>query len=316
MTLNRMALTVCFLLLAGLSYAGRINGSAVFDVNHHARSVAVDGDMSALAINPAGLATCPLMNIQINMADRIEDSWSESLAIVRPLNPADIIRDGALAIAIDAYQGGAFHYMTFNEMTDEITGDRQLSAENDYQLTAALAMPLFDFYGSFYGGVALKGIYSVLVETYDAFTLAADIGVLYKPAWLPVKHAGIGLAVSNLGLPMVYREDAEALPLKWSVGINYPVAFSSGRIFNLAADYVSENGKKPIGVVSVDARLWKNFNARIGHFINHDNRFITAGVAVKVYQIRVEYNFTFMKTFGYEQKIGLAFELMNNRGMK
>ena len=138
----------------------------------------------------------------------------------------------------------------------------------------------------FFMGSNLKYIQSTLGEKYSAKTFACDGGVLARTI---DNRFSLGVSVSNLGLPLKYRNVEESLPLNFNLGTSYKVSNPLLIAFDLM-NIKSEQGKIK-AKFGAEYLFRKTLALRCGYKTGYQPNCFSVGLGVKVLYGHLDYSY-------------------------
>lgn len=293
--------------------AGAGTSAAVFlkqNLNPRAAAIgeafaAVADDAYAIYQNPAGLAYMQQDQVSTYVSKGLTDD------LLGQVNYAlTYSRELTFGIGLLTYNAGNF------EFVDEYGASTKLNAEADYLAALSGAYLLND---QFTVGATVMGLYSRLLEEATAMTVAANLGVDFKPSFTsPLR---IGLALRNLGLPVGYGGEKDPLPMNAQLGASYKILMSPDALpahdLTVAAD-VNLGLDTPL-YANVGAEYWfkKMAAARVGYKFNRDVEGLCAGVGFKYpafanLPLQLDYALNLAGEFGVTHKLSLSLFLPKN----
>lgn len=171
--------------------------------------VAVNGDLSAMFFNPAGLATVNQKQFTFNYTNYLLDINGGMAAYAQRFESLGVLSIGLV-------------YMNYGEFqqTDENANpmDNTFSA-NDIALGLGIANHLDDHFSY---GLNFKYAFSQ-IHDYNASAVALDFGILYAAPF--EENLNIAFKVTNIGSNFKYYQSTkEALPLSMSLGFSKVLA--------------------------------------------------------------------------------------------
>jgi hypothetical protein len=222
-------LLACILAAAGgLARAADSSAAQFLSLGFGARAlgmgetfVAVADDVSAVYYNPAGLARRQAPE-RSDSELLISHSWHiQSMGLTQ------------LAYARSPF-GFSLTYFSAGTLEGR-DADGNLGSEftaEDFAMSGGYAVKM----GRLSAGAALKGLRQ-RIESSAASAVCADAGLLYEFAGAPVTA---GLAVSNIGTKVKFKEDSFPLPLVYRAGISARSGRSFPAVFALETDFPND----------------------------------------------------------------------------
>ena len=227
--ISAVFLLVCILTAAGGSARAAESSAAQFlSLGFGARAlgmgetfVAVADDVSAVYYNPAGLAKRPAAGNK-DAELLVSHSWHiQSMGLTQ------------LAYARSPL-GFSLTYFSAGEMEgrdDNGNPASEFTAE-DFSVSGGYAVKR----GRLSAGAALKGLRQ-RIKSSLASAVCADAGLLYDFSGAPVT---VGLAVSNIGTRVRFKEDSFPLPLVYRAGVSARGGRSFPATFALETDFPND----------------------------------------------------------------------------
>jgi len=155
-----------------------------------------------------------------------------------------------------------------------------VKAEEDVVYTVSYGIKFSEWF--FIGG-NLKYIQSTLGEKYSANTFACDGGILARIN----SRFSLGGSVSNLGLPLKYRNVEDSLPLTFNLGAGYNVSEPLLIAFDLM-NIKSEQGKIK-AKFGAEYLFRKTLALRCGYKIGYQSNCFSVGLGLKVLYGHLDY---------------------------
>ena len=217
-TNNMKKIILSIFLLTQLSIAdtGLTSGFEFLRTDFNTRTAAMgssyltmNGDATALFINPAGLANIQQQNFSFNYLNHILDINGGNAVYNRVFPKIGVLTAGVIYM----------DYGDFTETDDYAVPTGRTFSAYDFAFVLGLANHLDE---QFSYGVSLKYIYSRL-EDFSASAVAMDFGLLYRVPF--VEDLLLAVTLTNWGTNFSYYEDTkEQLPLRFRVGVSKKLA--------------------------------------------------------------------------------------------
>jgi hypothetical protein len=227
--ISAVFLLVCLAVAAGGSARAAESSAAQFlSLGFGARAlgmgetfVAIADDVSAVYYNPAGLArrSAPGNNdaeLLVSHSWHIQSMGLTQLAYAR--NP--------IGFSLTYFSAG-----TLEGRDADGNPASEFTAE-DFAVSGGYAVKM----GRLSAGAALKGLRQ-RIKNSAASAVCADAGLLYEFAGTPVTA---GLAVSNIGTKVKFKEDSFPLPLVYRAGVSARSGRSFPAVFALETDFPND----------------------------------------------------------------------------
>jgi hypothetical protein len=267
--------------------------------------VAVSNDqISAAKNNPSGLFNNDMQEISAVYNRGIMDDAFGCLNYSQPLG--DKFSIGGTFLYYDA---GRFDLTT-------LAGDTiHVNAQRDFLGVLTGAYELHILGRDILIGANLKCVHSTLLESVSAFSVALDLGTMYELREL-MDWLYVGLAIRNLGTPMVFVEVADPMPVKIQMGLSYQLLRSTQHSLLLAADMHMDLEDHVRGNFGVEYWFDKTVAVRTGYKVGYDLDNLTAGVGFRYMNFQLDYSFSLMKAFDSMHKFSLTYTIAQDLARK
>lgn len=279
MRLKIYSSALCFLLVAGLTTdaqaqrnAGR-NGAAFLEIAVGAREAALGSATSTLTNsssqifwNPAGtaLAADQTLSASFSYASWIADLEYFAASVGYNLGNAGTVTIGAQAFGVSDIPANRENGYTDPILQDLVT-DPNTSDAFDYQ---DLAFSV-GFSRYFFDRLALGTTFKVINESIDgvgATAVAFDFGSVYN---IGLYGWQIAARLSNLGSPLTFYNQANPLPLTFTIGTSiYPVNTESTRLM-LAVDATKPQDSQQLLYGGAELSFYDLLFLRSGYKFNY-----------------------------------------------
>ncbi len=268
--------------------------------------VTMTNDPSAIAFNPATLATVSEKSFSLSFLKHVLDINSGQVVYTKKFN--DIGYFGAIA--------NYTNYGSFIK-ADKNGNQNGTFGSNDLSLGIAYANELDK--NLYYGGT-LKFIYSN-IDKYASSALALDAGLIYQ---IPEKKINIGLSILNAGTQISsYNGESESLPLDIRLGINnrlkgLPVLVNFS--FHHLADRVDNFTDRLLNFsLAAEAYFGPYLQARLGYdnlvrrlsTPSNKREFagLSAGLGIKTTNFNLDYGMAQIGSSALLHRFSVAFDL-------
>ncbi len=270
--------------------------------------VALADDVNALNFNPAGLAQIKKHEISIMYLDSLVDTWFGFIGYAYPIG-GKVERQrgkrrfksirarrnrGTIALGVSFLQAG--------KMVLESEGNT-VRAEEDYLVNLGFGYIIWrsgekvekrrrrarvtgELRNEISVGVAVKLVYSTLVQKYSAMAYAADVGMLGKVI-VGKNRFLLGIAGQKLGTKIKFEEEGGTLPVTVRAGATYQMDFKQEHRFTVSGEAVKPNDGDFRGSGGMEYWYREIFALRAGYKIGYDLDSFTCGVGFvwKNYQL-------------------------------
>lgn len=154
----------------------------------------------------------------------------------------------------------------------------------------------------FSAGTNLKFIYST-IDVYNAFSSALDLGTSY---YIPGYGLKIGLSLSDIGMPLRYKEESSPLPTRIGIGIGYENPFL-GAEFDILK-FLKEKFELRVGI---EGNIREILFPRIGYRTGYEElgglTGISFGIGIRLRNIDLDYAFLPFDFLGNVHKISFVY---------
>jgi hypothetical protein len=161
-------------------------------------------DPTVVFYNPAGLATATNMAASFTHQTGLIEDYSETISFLLPVEHV-----GVMGMSV------VYHGMT--ALNDAGPGIPEVNVW-DLLVMASFGRQGDDILEGFSYGGNIKFLNAVLGE-YNASTVALDLGAHWKLS----PESTVGLSIRNLGLPLVFIEEQDQLPIRFILSGRYDV---------------------------------------------------------------------------------------------
>ena len=272
--------------------------------------VAVADDVNALHFNPAGLAQIKRHQISVMYLDSLVDTWYGFIGYAYPIG-GKVERQrgrrrfksvkarrnrGTIALGVSSLQAGkmilhpegntvraeedylanlGFGYIIWRSTEKVKKRRRRARATGELRNEVSL-------------GVAIKLVYSTLVQKYSAMAYAVDVGALGK--FIVGKNRFLlGIAGQNLGTKIKFEEEGDSLPLTVRAGAAYQMDFKQEHRLTISTEAVKPNDGDFKGSGGMEYWYREIFALRAGYKVGYDLDSFTCGVGFVWKNFQLDY---------------------------
>lgn len=254
---------------------------------------ALAGDVEAVGYNCAGLAALSTMQVSSMMALNSFDNKNLNLDFGLPVH---WIGQGGLALSVINLMGAD---MTINYLDGTA---ETLTSQNDYVLTAGYGQQLTSALAV---GVSFKAFYSRLLEEYEAMAFGADIGVQYQLQDLPGLR--IGMALQNMGTPIVYESSGDPMPTLLRLGAAYRLPLAANHGLTVIGDVLMYNDDTPKEHLGLEYGWNHMLFLRAGYKVGYEFDSFTAGAGIDLDGLKLDYAFVLKSTVESVHRFSLGY---------
>ncbi|MCK4532292.1 PorV/PorQ family protein [bacterium] len=276
--------------------------------------VAVAGDMNTLYYNPAGLADIAQAEISTMYLDGLADVIYGSVGYVHPLKIIPDLKDknkerkskyGTVGIGIITLQGGEIeiNYLDGTSEKKIVQADYVLSLGYGREIKKVLL------------GINLKTIYTTLIEEYNAYAFALDVGGIYRLPYKKLKGLRFGVVLQNLGTEIKYKEEGDPLPLTVKIGTAYEKRFNRIHYVQGAVDVVRSIDSQIRENIGVEYIFKDMLAGRVGTRMGYDLGLMTYGIGLYINKVKLDYAWVYGEGWDSQHRISLSFQF-SGRSMK
>jgi hypothetical protein len=161
-------------------------------------------DPTVVFYNPAGIANAKKMFASFTHQTGLIEDYSETISFMMPVEQVGVV-------------GMSMVYHGMTPLNDAGPGVPEVDVW-DLLVMASFGRPGDDILKGFSYGGNIKFLNAVLGE-YNASTVALDLGAHWKPS----PESTVGLSIRNLGLPLVFIEAEDQLPIRFILAGRYDI---------------------------------------------------------------------------------------------
>jgi hypothetical protein len=267
--------------------------------------VAVNGDLSAMFVNPAGLASVNQKQFTFNYTNYLLDISGGMAAYAQRFESLGVLSIGLVYM----------NYGEFQQTDEDANLMGNTFSANDIALGLGIANHLDDHFSY---GLNLKYAFSQ-IHDYNASAVALDFGLIYAAPF--EENLNIALSVTNIGSNIKYYESTkEALPLNISLGFSkilahlpLEIAASLNNINVQADDLVGRIKRFSIGG---EFRLSELLRLRLGYNNGLNRNFaetgnekfggISGGLGIYWKNLRFDYAYSSFSLLGGVHRFGIT----------
>lgn len=267
--------------------------------------VAVNGDLSAMFVNPAGLASVNQKQFTFNYTNYLLDISGGMAAYAQRLESLGVLSIGLVYM----------NYGEFQQTDEDANLIGNTFSANDIALGLGIANHLDDHFSY---GLNLKYAFSQ-IHDYNASAVALDFGLIYAAPF--EENLNIALSVTNIGSNIKYYESTkESLPLNISLGFSkilahlpLEIAASLNNINVQADDLVGRIKRFSIGG---EFRLSELLRLRLGYNNGLNRNFaetgnekfggISGGLGIYWKNLRFDYAYSSFSLLGGVHRFGIT----------
>jgi hypothetical protein len=245
---------------------------------------AVEGDISCMYYNPAGLSKMPFSQLSLFQQKGIFSDEFNMAGFGVPLKPF------TLAVSYITYNAGDIELINNTGVSSTVNSQKDtlaiLSFSRRLNPRSARALSL---------GLNIKSLSSTLVERFSASAFAFDLGADYE---LYPGKLTLGLVVQNAGQEMKYLDTGSPLPLKARFGIARKVTFDPDQTAVISLDLIQSADDEAKANAGIEYSLKELFSLRMGYRIGYDLDSLNFGLSFtpQVFHMGDKYGKAFRRT--------------------
>jgi len=260
---------------------------------------AIANDANLLQINPGGLDYIIFPEVNITYNKGLMDLYDTYFGYIQPLG-----NYGTIGTSLYIYDGGLI------DINYPDGSQKLLKAEQDWVLTAGYGYHIGE---EFCFGLNTKFISSILAEAYSAWTLAFDVGGIYRTL---DDRISIALVIQNMGFPLKYKSADCFLPSSLKAGFAWKIIETERDNLLLTSDLIYSFNNIIRCNIGGEYELWKVLALRVGYKIGYNPDVICFGAGYKYPfnqgVIAVDYGLQIIGDMSINHRVSLSYQFGSN----